>query len=241
MNRKTPSGRWRNLLAPAAVALLAATALVGFAHTKPGRPLLAWMGRAMGKGSASCPLGFDRAATPEQREQARMRFAATHRGTEPAAARPAAGFILDRTTRAEVLAWSSANDLSCAPGRGLADVSCPAVPDSLLPAPLRGAGTQTVWFVFGEGNRLVSVTLVASTQRPERLSAMFEAVVDDLTREAGPPIARDGDFSPASLSSGALVQARAEYRFRDYYAMARATNVGSSGYALTEEFRSLPN
>ena len=42
------------------------------------------------------------------------------------------------------------------------------------------------------------------------------------------------------ITSGLLRQASAEYRFRDYYAIARATNLGDE-YVLTEEYHALGN
>jgi hypothetical protein len=214
------------------------TAVVGFAHTTAGRPLLGWMGAVLGHGGAVCPLGYGRAATPEQREQARARFAEAHRGDEPSQGRPALGFALDAMTREDVARWASSHDVSCGPGRGPADLACDAVPDALLPEAFRGTGQETLWFVFGAGERLVSVTAIASADAPDPIRATFQSVVAYLGREAGPPSMQGGDA--ATLASGALRQATAEYRFRDYYAVVRATNVGR-GYALTEEYRSLPN
>ena len=72
------------------------------------------------------------------------------------------------------------------------------------------------------------------------ISAAFRAVTGDLANEAGPAATVEGDPSAARLSSGLLQQASAEYRFRDYYALARATNMGD-GFVLTEEYRSLPD
>ena len=48
------------------------------------------------------------------------------------------------------------------------------------------------------------------------------------------------DSDPRVLTQGALRQASAEFRFRDYYALARATNLGQS-FVLTEEYRALPD
>ena len=47
-----------------------------------------------------------------------------------------------------------------------------------------------------------------------------------------------GDSAPSSLAAGLLRQASAEFRFSDYYAIARVTNMGD-GFMLTEEYRSL--
>jgi hypothetical protein len=219
--------------------VLALTVLVGVAHTRVGRPLLTWMGAAVGhRGAGHCPLGYDRAATPEQKEAARTRFAASHAGADAAPHRPALGFVLDATTRADVTAWASSHGVRCAPGQGAADLSCPGVPDALLPEPFRGVRTETLWFVFGPGDRLTALTAIGSAPRPEDVSTTFASLTRDLDGETGAPARIDQDASPASLASGPLYQASAEYRFRDYYAVARETNTGR-GYALTQEYHSL--
>jgi hypothetical protein len=221
--------------------LLALTALVGVAHTRVGRPILGWMGMAMGHaGAGRCPLGYDRTATPAQKEAARTRFAASHGGVVTAPHRPALGFALDATTRADVAAWASSHGVTCTPGKGPADLSCPAVPDALLPEASRGVHTETLWFVFGAGDRLIALTAIGSAPGPEAVSSTFASLTHALDGETGAPARVDQDPSPASLASGALYQASAEYRFRDYYAVARETNTGR-GYALTQEYHSLPD
>jgi hypothetical protein len=214
------------------------TAVIGFAHTRPGRPLLAWLGRTTGLGAkaAGCPLGYDQSATPEQKQAARSRFAATHGGTATALNRPALGFQLDRTTRADVTAWAAARGVACEAGKGQADLSCARVSDTLVPEAFRGVGAETVWFSFGADERLVSVIAVAQSDDAAAIQAAFNAITNTLDREAGAPARVEG--SPDALPSGLLYQASAEYRFRDYYAVTRATNVGK-GFALTEEYRSL--
>ena len=52
------------------------------------------------------------------------------------------------------------------------------------------------------------------------------------------PVRREGESSASFLSAGSLRQASAEYRFSNYFALIRATNVGE-GYLLTEDYRAL--
>ena len=218
---------------------LAFVALMGFAHTKAGRPLLALMGRH-GVMKGKCPLGYDVAQTPEQKEAARQRFAAVHHGDTRAVARPALGFVLDRTTRDDVLAWAKAHAVSCTIPKSGADLDCSNVPDALLPDADRGAFVRNLWLYFGEKDTLISVIAVRRDKSAEAISRTFGNVSVDLSKEAGPPATVDGDASASRLSSGLLQQASIEYRFRNYYALARATNMGD-GYVLTEEYRSLPD
>jgi hypothetical protein len=224
---------------------IAFTAIMGFAHTPKGRPLLALMGRAMGAHSGSsgakCPLGFDHNKSPQEKEVERQRFAVAHGGPGHAPARPALGFQLDTTTRSDVTAWASAHGVSCSVPKSGSDLDCSNVAGSALPTPdPTGIGYQSIWFTFGTGDRLIATVGIRQDGRANEMSTAFVGVVNDVTREAGTPTKTQGDPSPASLASGALYQASAEYRFHNYFAVARVTNMGAKGFVLTEEYRSLP-
>jgi hypothetical protein len=218
------------------VVALVLTGLIGVAHTRAGRPLLAMMGHGSKRGG--CPLGLDRGRTPAERLAARQRFARSHGGDVQPAGRPALGFELDRTTRAEVEAWAAHHHIGCAVPRSGGDLECGNIAEDLLPAEFRGAAITTLWLDFGPDQRLVSVIAVRREAKAAAISTAFAAVTSALARAAGPPSELVGDAQPDKLSSGALRQASSEYRFRSYYALARATNMGD-GYVLTEEYRSL--
>jgi hypothetical protein len=223
------------------------TAVVGFAHTPPGRPLLAVMGRWMGRPAATktggkCPLGYDVKADPAEKEAVRRQFAATHAGTERAHARPALGFELDKTTRSDVTRWAAAHGVQCTVPKAGSDLDCSDVPADALPGGEPGIGFHSLWFTFGTADVLTSAIGVRRDTRVEEISSTFKRVTEEVSRAAGPPAKVDGDPSPATLSSGALYQASAEYRFRNYFVVARATNMGrTQGFVITEEFRSLPD
>ena len=121
--------------------LVVFTVVVGFAHTRAGRPLLAFMAFGKAKGGA-CPLGYDVAQTPAQKESSRRAFAASHGAAERAAARPALGFDLDRTTRADVRAWASAHGIACKEGRTGPDLDCAGRPRT-PPSPRRSAARRS--------------------------------------------------------------------------------------------------
>ncbi len=128
-----PARRMLRRVVQGTVALLVlGTAVIGFAHTKPGRPILKLLG--MGKSAGGCPFGYDKPATAEARDKARLHFAKVHRGATRAADRPALGFALDTTSRADVVAWSAAHGVACAPGK-TADLACSEVAAA---APLPG-------------------------------------------------------------------------------------------------------
>ena len=220
---------------------VAFTAVMGFAHTPSGRPLLKWMGMSMPQAAtaAGCPLGYDVKQGPEQKEAARQRFADLHRGTGPAAARPALGFDFEQTTRARLLAWADQHGVKCVTPRSQGDLDCADVPAALFPGTGREAGIRNLWVTFGADDRLVSVIAVSRAVDAAPISATFIAANASLARLAGPATKRDGEGSVAELQQGLLRQASTEYRFQDFYALTRVTNMGD-GFVLTEEYRALP-
>jgi len=208
--------------------------VMGFAHTRAGRPLLALIGRAVHPGS--CPLGYGRKATPRQREEAASRWAATHRGTRPAPSLPALGFALGHSRRADVLSAMAAHGVDCGPGAA-ADLVCRQVPAVALPG-AAGGPARELWFTFGAHDQLLSLVALSRDSRPGAISDAFSLVTAQVTRAAGPPTHAGGEAGPAYLAAGALRQSSAEFRYSNYYALARATNMGN-GYLLTEEYRTV--
>ena len=219
---------------------MGATALVagavGLAHTSAGRPLLGAVTRMAHGG---CPFGYDKPMSPAQRERASSTFAASHRGEHSAASRPALGFELDVTTRAEVVARLGKQGIACTASKGLSDLTCNGVPSAALAGATAPAPARDLWFTFGTKQQLLSVIAVSRDVQAEPVSHAFVATRDALDRDAGAVSQVHGNADPQALSAGALHQASAEFRFTDYYALARVTNLGK-GFMLTEEYRSLP-
>jgi hypothetical protein len=210
-------------------------AVLGFAHTPAGRPLLGALGRVAHGG---CPFGYDKPMSPAERERQRSSFARVHRGSERAASRPALGFVLDRTTRSEVIAALGKHGVSCAAARGLSDLTCNGVPSVALggaPAPARN-----LWLTFGTREQLLSIVAISRASSPNSISGAFVATERELGQDAGAATQTRGDANPEALAQGTLRQASAEFRFSDYYALTRAANLGKS-FVFTEEYRSLPD
>ncbi|MEP7052247.1 MAG: hypothetical protein ABJB12_17915 [Pseudomonadota bacterium] len=212
-----------------------ALGVVGFAHTSAGRPLLSAVMRVAHGG---CPFGYDQTLSPAQRERAQLSFAITHRGERRARSRPALGFLLDRTTHSEVVAQLAAHGIACAPGKGMSDLTCLEVPSQALPNAEGPA--RNLWFTFGVRQQLLSVIALSRAHDADTISEAFVATRSTLDDQAGTVTKTGGDSDPLVLTQGALHQASAEFRFHDYYALARATNLGQS-FVLTEEYRSLPD
>lgn len=238
--------RWKRLLAGTIAATGLFVGLIGFAHTEPGRPLrpaLVVLNKAMGakpqaKGGA-CPLGYDQNGSPADVEAARQRSVAQFKGAAPSQRRPALGFSLGETTRQQVDAWITEHHLTCGARQGPTRVTCTGVPDSALPEGYRGLAIDELYLQYNPQDRLVSVGTVRSAQTPEPVSRAHGAVVAELTRQLGGPSSTAGQPETTYLAGGALRQARAEFRFSDYYATSSATNVGRGRFVVSERYEQL--
>ncbi len=214
---------WRALGAASLFAVVV-VGVIGLLHMPMARPLLGLLGRATRAVGATCPLGFDRPVDEAMKQARRRQFAAQHAGQAMAQSRPARNFVLDHTTRAEISAWAEAEHLTCRSGRAI-ELDCSMAPGSL-------------WFTFDESDRLVELVAVRRFADAAQVSAELDARAEDLARRVGESTRVEGDASPAVLGHGLLRQASREFRFLDYYALLRATNMGD-GFVLTEEYRSL--
>jgi hypothetical protein len=233
----------KTLIAIASLSI-AFVAVMGFAHTKAGRPLLLVIGPVFGMGSAHahsgagrCPLGFDVAQNSGDKDAARARFAALHQGEGTPGTRVALGFSLGRTTRAEVQRWAASHQLQCVTPRVGADLDCSDVPSSALPADHSGPTIKSLWFNFDGKDLLASVIGIRKEENPQPILGAFESMRDTTTQAVGAPTKILGEPTATSLT-GLLSQVSVEYKFKGYYAVARAGNMGD-GYVLTEEYRAL--
>lgn len=217
-------------------ALAGVVLALGASQTAPGQSFIAGMTRMAHGG---CPFGYDKPMSGAARERAQANFAASHRGEHAALGQPALGFELGRTTRAEVLSTLGQQGVHCAPAKGLSDLTCNGVPSSALPA-APPAPPRNLWLTFGAKDQLLAVISISRSAEPQAISAAFTATCATLSRDAGSAAHHTGNADPEQLAGGLLRQASAEYRFSNYYADARATNLGR-GFALSEEFRSLPD
>jgi hypothetical protein len=199
-------------------------------------PVRGWLAARGHTGGALCPLGYTAGGAAETPEVRRARHAAA-RGDSPAQSRPALGFALDVTRAADLERWGASHGVRCTPRRGGTAVECADVPGGLLP----GAGDlalTSVWFQLGQRGTLEAIRTVRRDSDVGAVASAFEARERTLTAQAGTPARRDGSAAPDVLANGMLRQALVEYRFTDYRAVVRATNMGD-GYVLTEEYATL--
>lgn len=207
---------------------LAATAIVvaaaGLVHAPFVRRLL---------GADTCPWE-GRALSAEKLEDLRQKSAASLRTTRAAAARPAFGFTLDRTTKGEVFTWAGAAGLACREELGGAAVRCE-----------RGerGDLRDVFFRFDPRGALVAVDAVHIGTSPGAAAERARSVVASIERAAGSPTATRGEPSEAHLGAGRLSQAATEFRFSDYAADVVATSFtvdpASPDVVVREQYRSL--
>lgn len=210
----------------------AATSLIGLAHRPEVRPAMRALGKLAGI-SDTCPLGYDQPSSPAAVAAARANFALTHHGTEPARSRAVLGLEVGRTTRAELTVWARASHAECTQtGERLTCTGFAETARSLAEGPVL---ERTLWLEFDDLNVLTRVTTVRRAAKAEVVHAAFTELG---TQFGSAQVISDGDPAPSYLSGGSLRQASAEYRFANYYALIRATNLGGA-YLLTEDYRAL--
>ena len=224
--RRAP--RWKRWAGGAlAVAVLAVTAM----HLPLARRWLAARGPT---GGAVCPFGYGGAPTDAGRAAQRQHLASL-RGAAIARERPALGFALDRTTAADLARWAAAHGVRCEPRHAGTLVECTAVPGAVVPG--AGAlGFTSLVFQLGDDGTLAAIRAVRRDRDAGIVAAAFAAQEHQLTERAGAPVTRGG--ATDTLAGATLRQAMVEYRFTDYRAVVRATNMGD-GFVLTEEYATL--
>ena len=244
---------WKHLLGGSAATLLSLTALVGFAHTKPGqslRPLLfainqvapgadRKMAAAVGSSEGACPLGYDQSLSRSDLELQRQQQVAGFRGATPASSRPALGFTLGQSQRADVQAWAAQGGVSCSSPRGPAQIVCVNIASERLPEPFRGVAIAEAFFQFDQADRLVAVGTMRSTQDAELAVRVETAIDQDLARQLGSAGSTRGERQADKLLGGLLNQLRTEYRFSDYFAATSVTHMGQGRMFLSDRFELL--
>jgi len=217
--------RWMTVAA-VAVPVLAAGAL---AHTRAGRALF----------GEKCPWE-GAAPSAERLESFRAANAATLKGTRRATSRPAFGFVLDQSTKADVTAWGSRVAATCRDEIGGAAIRCESADKRTGTEAESEPPIHDAFFRFDPHGVLVGVDVMRDGTNGEKAAAMLSALTEGVSRAAGPPAAVQGTASPAHLA-GYMNRAATEFRFTDYAADVSATNLGDEGVVVREQYRSIPN
>lgn len=215
----------RSLLAlAAAIALF--VGVVGFAHTKKGRFLLAYI-----PGMGACPLG--KPASPEQIELARAKGLAPLRGTKPAATRAAFGFTLARSTKADVLGWARDNGIACDDDPKKLMVACRDVPASALEDGAPAIAKLSIG--VDRDGRVVSLDATRRALSFDDAVNLVDREALAASRRAGGVAERRGATSGADLAGARLRRAEAEIRFTDYRFLVTAINLGEETPFVREQ------
>ena len=204
-------------------ALATSVGLVGLLHMPFARRLLMRVG--------GCPVGNASLAEMEPAVRSAVHAA---RGKDPAPSRPALGFDLDRTTRADADAWASRVHVSCHQEReGL--VFCDNVPASALGLPDEDGPVSEVHLGFDTKGVLKDV----ATMRMNASSAPARDIEARLVAQVGEPQEKQGSFDDATLArSGVESLASVKYRYSDYLAELMAMRFQASGLVVREHYKS---
>lgn len=228
------SWRWLRLAAIGAGSLASLTALVGVLHMPFAAPLL----RRLMPGSV-CPIVR---GTPAQIDRAHAIGAAAIRSgaSSPAPARMALGFQLDRTTKADLVAWATAHDVSCSAIAGNDTLQrCRDVPAAAVGEPAELGTLEEAAFEFRASGELVNVQTMRRRlgfAEGARAAGMLER---RLAAALGAPSTSAGAATAAHLARGQLWTYSAVHLFTDYRATVSATNLAPTGVMVREEFLSV--
>ncbi len=219
----------RSLLALAG-AIVVFVGVVGFAHTKKGRFLLAYI-----PGMGACPVG--KPATAEQIEVARAKGREAIRGTVAAKVRPALGFDLDRTTKADLLAWAAKNAVACTDDVKKLAVTCRDVPASALEGAT--APVDQLYVSVNQEGRLKSVEAMRRAMSFDAAVELVDQRSAAVAEAAGGTTDRTGVTRGDELASGALRVAQAELRYTNYRFVVTARNQGGANPVVRERYQSI--
>ena len=202
------------------------TGLVGLLHLPGAKPLLLTL---LGR----CPVGFDVDMPVAERDAARATVVDTVRGDATALSRPALGFTLDATSRADVTAWAGTHQVLCTPAD--TQIRCQSAPAAAL-------GTawpaDHVTFSFDAHDRLVAVQAGSDLTAQEAVDRHQAAAATALAA-SGPGATGRGEPTADWLAGGPLRMLNTEARYTDYRVRISATNMGSGRITFRELYQSL--
>jgi hypothetical protein len=220
---------WQRAVMTTGILVATFVAVGGVLHMPFARGLLMKAG--------GCPMGAE--ASPQEIDKAHQGALAKQRGRDMAPARPAFGFALDTTTRAEVIAWAQQARVACQRDRG-GILRCNAVPASAVGAPDVEGPMTTLSFGFNAQDRLVDVSSMRMHLTPAAGLASVTDIMANLTRQLGAPHNHLGAFDLEHLSEKSLGGlSNVAYRFHDYAVDVVAMSFDTDGLVLREHYASI--
>lgn len=210
------------------------TAVVGVLHLHFAAPLLRRISPA-----SLCPITR---GSPEQIDRAHAVGAAAIRAmaTTTAPSRPALGFTLDKTTRADVDAWASRHGVSCESIGGNANLRrCADVPSVAVGEASSYGPIEEVSFELRGAGELVSVETMRRHLSPSAAAKLAAVLERSAASTLGAPSTTAGEAAESHLARGFLSSYVAEHTFTDYRATVTATNLGDTGVMVREQYLSV--
>lgn len=224
------SSRVRRAASRVVAAALLLTGIVGVLHMPFAAPFLRSVFPSI------CPM---KRGTPEQIDRAHALAVAAIQssGTTAAPARPALGFELDKSTKADLDAWAAKHKVSCASIAGNATLQkCTAVPAAAVGQPESLGALEEVTFEFQSTGALVNVQTLRRHLSPAQAAAAVSVLEQDAASVLGAPTTVGGEPTAEHLSRGLLATYVAVHHFTDYRATVSATNLASTGMMVREEY-----
>ena len=185
----------------------------------------------------SCPFGADARLSSAEKDVLRQAQAARLRGTAAASVRPSLGFALDKSFRRDIVEWAAARGSRCLSNKARGGLECRATAST----PPLTPGEASYFFTFNRDELLKEVGVVKSVPSAQDAVGILDRVLSQLAPITNSPSLKErADERAAYLQSGTLHQLAHEHHFTNYYARARATNMGSSaGYTISLSYQSL--
>jgi hypothetical protein len=205
-----------------------AVGATGALHLPAFRPALAWIADATG-----CPVSLN-GADPVALEAHRSAIAHARSGTDEARSRPALGFELGRTNRADVQRALETRGAECE------SLSEGAVLRCRVPGSDDRTGELDAHVQFDPSHRLVAVDLWRTARSGEDALHLFEHENARLRREVGEATRTSGNADAGYLAEKPFRRAAREYRYSDYLAQVSVTNLGQHGIRLREQYQWVP-
>jgi len=224
-----PESRWKRVATIAAVLSVAVVGVGGVLHLPFARGLL--------RRAGGCPIGIE--ASPQQFDKAHQAALASQRGSTMAPARPALGFTLEQTTRAEVQAWADRGKVSCTTGRQKI-LSCESIAPSLLGVSEVEGPVTTMSFAFDARDRLVDISAIRMQMSPAAALAASNQIAGDLAKQLGATHTQSAPFDANQMSKKGIASlASITYRFRDFAVDVVFMQFEHDGLVLREHYASI--
>jgi hypothetical protein len=217
-------------LVGAVVTSAVATALIGFAHTDAGRPLLGLLR------GAGCPLSLE-AGDPKKVEAFRIAELEKHVGTVDARTSPALGFELGVARREEVRRWAQGLGAACRSVREESVLRC----TGFLKETNAAFAISDAHLQFDEKGVLVAVDVYRTPPNPQAALGFVTTRAEALSQQVGPRTGATAAQSAEYLAARALNRVAVSFKYRRYTAEVSAMNFGDRGIAVREQYQYLPH